>query len=145
MITLEDIKQNQEVQTLIRAAQKQLDEIGYTEHSERHLTIVSQRCGELLEKLGYDKHTVELGKIAGYLHDIGNAVNRKDHAHSGAILAYQILKEMGMPSEDRAEILTAIGNHDEETGTAVSIISAALILADKSDVHRSRVRRVLLG
>lgn len=140
MITLEDIKQNQEVQTLIRAAQKQLDEIGYTEHSERHLTIVSQRCGELLEKLGYDEHTVELGKIAGYLHDIGNAVNRKDHAHSGAILAYQILKEMGMPSEDRAEILTAIGNHDEETGTAVSVISAALILADKSDVHRSRVR-----
>ena len=82
----------------------------------------------------------ELGKIAGYLHDIGNAVNRKDHAHSGAILAYEILKEMGMEAEDRAEILTAIGNHDEETGTAVSAISAALILADKSDVHRSRVR-----
>ncbi|MCI8655340.1 MAG: HD domain-containing protein [Clostridia bacterium] len=140
MITINDVKGNPEVQALVKAAQKQLDAIGYTEHSERHITIVSSRCGEILERLGYDDKIVELGKIAGYLHDIGNAVNRIDHAHSGAILANQILKEMGMPAEDRMEILTAIGNHDEDTGTAVSDISAALILADKSDVHRSRVR-----
>ena len=139
MITLEDIKRNSEVQTLINTAQEQLDAIGYTEHSNRHINIVASRCGEILQVLGYDEHIVELGKIAGYLHDIGNAVNRSDHAHSGAILAYQILKEMGMPADDRAQILMAIGNHDEETGTAVSNISAALIIADKSDVHRSRV------
>ncbi|MCI8700519.1 MAG: HD domain-containing protein [Clostridia bacterium] len=140
MISINDVKNNLEVQALVKAAQNQLDAIGYTEHSERHITIVSNRCGEILEKLGYDERIVELGKIAGYLHDIGNAINRIDHAHSGAILANQILKEMGMLAEDRMEILTAIGNHDEDTGTAVSDISAALILADKSDVHRSRVR-----
>lgn len=140
MITFEDVKQNSEIQTLINAAQEQLDAIGYTEHSNRHINIVASRCGEILKTLGYDERVVELGKIAGYLHDIGNAINRDDHAHSGAILAYQILKEMGMSAEDRAQILMAIGNHDEETGTAVSNISAALILADKSDVHRSRVR-----
>lgn len=92
-----------------------------------------------MEALGYPKRTVELTKIAGYLHDIGNCVNRTDHAHSGAILAYNILKDMGMPVEERTEIMMAIGNHDEKTGTAVSDISAALILADKSDVHRDRV------
>lgn len=139
MITLEDVKQNSEVQSLINAAQEQLDAIGYTEHSNRHINIVSERCGEILQALGYSQHIVELGKIAGYLHDIGNAINRHDHAHSGAILANQILKEMEMPADDRAQILMAIGNHDEETGTAVSNISAALIIADKSDVHRSRV------
>lgn len=112
---------------------------GYTEHSHRHISIVSQRAGEILEALGYPKRTVELTKIAGYLHDIGNCVNRTDHAHSGAILAYNILKDMGMPVEERTEIMMAIGNHDEKTGTAVSDISAALILADKSDVHRDRV------
>ena len=141
MITFEDVKRNSEIQTLINAAQEQLDAIGYTEHSNRHINIVADRCGKILQTLGYDEHTIELGKIAAYLHDIGNAINRHDHAHSGAILAYQILKEMGMPAEDRAQILMAIGNHDEETGTAVSNISAALILADKSDVHRSRVKK----
>ena len=139
MIPLEDVKQNSEVKSLIDAAQEQIDAIGYTEHSERHINIVANRCGEILQALGYDERIVELGKIAGYLHDIGNTINRHDHAHSGALLAYQILKEMGMPADDRAQILMAIGNHDEETGTAVSNISAALILADKSDVHRSRV------
>lgn len=139
MITLENVKQNSEIKSLINAAQEQVDAIGFTEHSERHINIVSDRCGEILQALGYDEHIVELGKIAGYLHDIGNAINRHDHAHSGAILAYQILKEMGMPADDRTQILMAIGNHDEDTGSAVSNISAALILADKSDVHRSRV------
>ena len=139
MITLEDVKKNDEVRAFIEGAQKQLQALGYTEHSYRHIGIVSKRTGEILQKLGYDEKTIELGKIAGYLHDIGNCVNRANHAHTGAILAYNILKEMGMPPEDRTEIVSAIGNHDEGTGTAVSAISAALILADKSDVHRDRV------
>ncbi len=118
---------------------------GYTEHSHRHISIVSKRAGEILETLGYPERTVELAKIAGYLHDIGNCINRTDHAHSGAILAYNILKDMGMPVEERTEIMIAIGNHDEQTGTAVSDISAALILADKSDVHRNRVSNTNLS
>ena len=139
MITLEDVIKDEEVEAFVKASQKQLNALGYTEHSYRHIGIVSKRTGEILQKLGYDEKTVELGKIAGYLHDIGNCVNRTDHAHSGAILAYNILKEIGMPADDRTEIVMAIGNHDEGTGTAVSDISAALILADKSDVHRDRV------
>lgn len=114
-------------------------DFGYTEHSNRHISIVSKRAGDILEKLQYPERTVELARIAGYLHDIGNCVNRTDHAHSGAILAYNILKDMEMPVEERTEIMMAIGNHDENTGTAVSDISAAIILADKSDVHRDRV------
>lgn len=139
MVTLEDIKKNPEVQQLILGSQEELNALGYTEHSFRHIGIVSKRAGDVLEILGYDERRVELARIAGYLHDIGNCVNRVDHAHSGAILAYQILKDMGMDAKERAEIMTAIGNHDEKTGTAVSDISAALILADKSDVHRERV------
>lgn len=139
MITLEDVKKNEEVEAFVRASQKQLEALGYTEHSYRHIGIVSKRTEEILRKLGYDERTIELGKIAGYLHDIGNCVNRVDHAHTGAILAYNILKEMEMSAEERTEIMMAIGNHDENTGTAVSNISAALILADKSDVHRDRV------
>lgn len=139
MITLEDVKNNLEVQELIKAAQKQLNELGYTEHSTRHVNIVSNRAGRILETLEYPKERIELAKIAGYLHDIGNCVNRTDHAHSGAILAYNILKDIGMEVSDRTEIMMAIGNHDEQTGMPVSDISAALILADKSDVHRDRV------
>lgn len=139
MVTLENVKKNPEVQELVIGAQKQLDALGYTEHSVRHVSIVSNRAGKILEILGYDEHRVELAKIAGYLHDIGNGINRVDHAHTGAILAYNILKDMGMDIKDRTEIMSAIGNHDEQTGTAVSDISAALILADKSDVHRDRV------
>ena len=139
MVTLEEVKKNEEVQALIKGAQKQLNGLGFTEHSNRHIGIVSERAGRILENLGYDEHTIELAKIAGYLHDIGNVVNRVDHAHTGAILAYNILKNMDMNPEDRTEIMMAIGNHDEQTGTAVSDISAALILADKSDVHRDRV------
>ena len=139
MITLKDIKENQELDSLIRGAQKQLNAIGYTEHGHRHISIVSKRAGDILEKLDYPERTVELARIAGYMHDIGNCVNRVDHAHSGAIMAYNILKEMEMPVDERTEIMMAIGNHDENTGTAISDISAALILADKSDVHRDRV------
>ena len=139
MMTLEDIKNNKEIEELILSSQKQLNALGYTEHSMRHISIVSNRAAKILETLDYPKDRIELAKIAGYMHDIGNCVNRVDHAHSGAILAYQILKEMGMNVQDRTEIMMAIGKHDEQTGTAVSDISAALILADKSDVHRDRV------
>ena len=139
MITFENVRNNDEIKNLIISSQKQLDALGYTEHSLRHINLVSKRAGEILEKLNYDPHRVELAKIAGYMHDIGNVINRIDHAHSGALLAYQILKDMGMDMQDRTEIMMAIGNHDEATGTAVNDISAALILADKSDVHRSRV------
>lgn len=140
-ITLEDVKNNEEVEELILAAQRQLDVLGYTEHAHRHLCIVSERAAEILQTLGYSEDRIRLAKIAGYLHDIGNAVNRVDHAHTGAILADRILKDMGMPIKDRTEIMMAIGNHDEGSGTAVSDISAAVILADKSDAHRSRVSK----
>ena len=140
-ITLEDVKNNEEVEELILGAQRQLDVLGYTEHAHRHLSIVSQRAAEILRILGYDEDRIRLAEIAGYLHDIGNAVNRVDHAHTGAILADRILKEMGMPVKERVEIIMAIGNHDENSGTAVSDISAAIILADKSDAHRSRVSK----
>ena len=139
MITFEDVRNNIEVKALVEGSQKQLNALGYTEHSVRHVTMVANRAAEVLATLGYPDERIELARIAGYLHDIGNCVNRVDHAHTGAILAYQILKGMGMDSEKRTEIMMAIGNHDEQTGTAVSDISAALILADKSDVHRSRV------
>ena len=139
MIKLGDVKNNEEVKELVFGAQRQLDVLGYTEHSVRHIEIVSQRASYILTTLGYEEKEIELAKIAGYLHDIGNCINRVDHAHNGAILAYNILKDMGMNIKDRVEILMAIGNHDEKTGTAVSSISAALILADKSDVHRDRV------
>ena len=138
MITLKDVREN-------TGAQKQLNALGYTEHGHRHISIVSKRAGDILEKLGYPERTVELARIAGYMHDIGNCVNRVDHAHSGAILAYNILKDMGMPVEERTEIMMAIGNHDENTGTAISEISAAIILADKSDVHRDRVTNTNLA
>lgn len=141
MLKVEEIMKDEEIQTLIKKADKQLEEIGYTEHGLRHISIVSRIAGEILEAFGYSEREIELAKIAGYIHDIGNAVNRADHAQSGAILAYQLLKSKGMSVDDAAEIMTAIGNHDESTGNAVSPISAALILADKSDVHRSRVRR----
>lgn len=139
MITLEQVQNNKEVLALLQGSQKQLNELGYTEHSVRHVSIVSKRAGKILEGLNYEPERVELAKIAGYLHDIGNCVNRLDHAQSGALLAYNILKEMGMDINQRTEIMTAIGNHDEESGYPVSDISAALILADKSDVHRDRV------
>lgn len=139
MITLSDVEENEKVKALIKYSKLQLDELGYTEHSLRHTKLVAIRTGQILEKLGFDEHTVNLGQIAGYLHDIGNAINRADHAHTGAVLAYNILNEMGMNPDDATNIAMAIGNHDELTGTPVSAISAALILGDKTDVHKSRV------
>jgi metal-dependent HD superfamily phosphatase/phosphodiesterase len=139
-VTLEDVMNNDEVKTFLEIAEKQLEVQGYTEHSFRHVGLVSKTAGEIAESLDFTGRETELVKIAGYMHDVGNAVNRVDHAHSGAILAYNILTKIGMECKEAAEIMLAIGNHDENTGAAVSKISAALILADKSDVHRSRVR-----
>ena len=140
MITLDDVKSIHSVDVYIREADKALDSLGYTEHSFAHITRVSDDTGRILRKLGHDKKTVELGRIAGYLHDIGNLINRVDHSQSGAVMAFRILREYGMDAEDVATVVTAIGNHDEGTGVPVDHIAAALILADKSDVRRSRVR-----
>ncbi len=140
MVKIGDIKNSEEVKTFLSIAETQMRVLGYTEHSFRHVTLVSETAGKILEQLGYPEREVEMARIAGYLHDIGNAVNRNDHAHTGAMMAYNMLIRMGMDFREAAEIMMAIGNHDEHTGTSVSNISAALILADKSDVHRSRVR-----
>ena len=110
-----------------------LGKLGYTEHSQKHAAIVARRAAEILKELGYSKREIELAKITGYMHDIGNCVNRHDHAHSGAIMAFQILRDLKMPAEEIAVIVSAIGNHDESTGTAVTPISAAVIIADKTD------------
>lgn len=140
MITLETLKSNEKVNTFIKQADASLIALGYTEHSFAHVTHVAETAAYILETLGYPAHEVELARIAAYLHDIGNLVNRVEHSQSGAVMAFRILDEMGMPPEDLAMIVTAIDNHDEGTGVPVNALSAALILADKSDVRRSRVR-----
>lgn len=140
MITFKDVKANKAVDTYIRKADESLVALGFTEHSFAHVTLVAENAGYILETLGYSAREVELVKIAAYLHDIGNLVNRVDHSQSGAVMAFRILNDMGMEPDEIAEIVTAIGNHDEGTGTPVSPMAAALILADKSDVRRSRVR-----
>lgn len=134
------IRKNEEINALIEKGNETLRELGYTEHSRKHAAKTAETAGRILKELGYGKHKVELAKIAGYMHDIGNSINRHDHAHSGAILAYQILKETDMAYRDILAVTTAIGHHDEETGTAVDEVSAALILADKTDVRRNRVQ-----
>ena len=140
MVTFKDIKNNNAVSTYIRKADESLVELGFTEHSFAHVTRVAQTAKYILETLGYSEREVELAQIAGYLHDIGNLVNRTEHSQSGAVMAFTILNEMNMDPGEIATITTAIGNHDEGTGVAVNPIAAALILADKSDVRRSRVR-----
>lgn len=140
MIDYETIKADAAIRTYIESADASLAALGYTEHSFAHVTRVATDAAEILGELGYDTHTVDLARIAGFMHDIGNLVNRVDHSQSGALLAFRVLDNMGMPPADIAEIVTAIGNHDEGTGVPVSPIAAALIIADKSDVRRSRVR-----
>ena len=140
MVTFEDVKASQEIKTYIKHADKATEALGYTEHSFAHVSKTAMGAGNLLRDLGYDARTAELGEIAGYLHDIGNVVNRADHAHSGAVMAFQLLSNMGMDCQEVATIISAIGNHDEGTGFPVNEVAAALILADKSDVRRSRVR-----
>ncbi len=142
MIKIDDIKSNKEIGLLIQISCVSLDAMGYTEHGLRHANIVSNLAGRILSELGYDRRQVELAKIAGYVHDVGNSINRHNHGISSALLMYPILKEMGMPIEDVVLIISAIGNHEEEIGTSVNDVSAALVIADKSDAHRTRVRSV---
>ena len=140
MLTFEQIKNNATIRTYIQRADESLIALGYTEHSFAHVTLVAENAAYILQTLGYPERTVELVKIAGYLHDIGNLVNRVDHSQSGAVMAFRILDNLNCDPEEIATIVTAIGNHDEGTGQPVNAMSAALILADKSDVRRSRVR-----
>ena len=140
MLTFEDVKNNAAIRTYIQRADESLIALGFTEHSFAHVTVVAETAGYILETLGYPERTVEVAKIAGYLHDIGNLVNRLDHSQSGAVMAFRILDNLDCDPEEIATIVTAIGNHDEGTGQPVNAVAAARILADKSDVRRSRVR-----
>lgn len=140
MLTFEEIKHNVDINTYIAEADRSLSALGFTEHSFAHVGKVADTAAYILKALGVDEHKIELAKIAAYLHDIGNIVNRVEHSQSGAVMAFRILDNLKMPAKDIANIITAIGNHDEGTGVPVDEISAALILADKSDVRRSRVR-----
>ena len=139
-ITLEQVKKSEEITSYIRKADESLSALGFTEHSFAHVGLVSAQASAILKTLGYDDRTCELAAIAGWLHDIGNVINRIDHAQSGAVMAFRILDKMGASPEETATIITAIGNHDEKTAFPVNPVAAALILADKSDVRRSRVR-----
>ena len=139
-MTYLEIKENEEINTYIRQADSTLSALGFTEHSFAHVTLVAENAGYILSSLGYPLRTVELAKIAAYLHDIGNLVNRVAHSQSGAIMAFRILDRLGFPPDENGQIVAAIGNHDEGTGVPVSPLAAALILADKSDVRRNRVR-----
>lgn len=140
MIRLEDIKNNSIVRTYIKKEDEMLDSIGYTEHGYAHVGKVAHTAGRLIRELGYSEREAELAQIAGYLHDIGNIVNRADHAQSGAVMAFTLLDKMGADPEDIAVIINAIGNHDESTAKPGNAVAAALILADKTDVRASRVR-----
>jgi HD superfamily phosphodiesterase len=139
-ISFEDVKNNRVVQTYIKKADESLSALGYTEHSFPHVSRVAYIARDILLTLGYDEREAELAQIAGYLHDIGNVINRVDHAQSGAVMAFRILDHMGADPEDIATIITAIGNHDESTAFPVNAVAAALIIADKTDVRDSRVR-----
>ena len=139
-MTFNQLKENPAIKTYIERADESLKALGYTEHSYAHVGNVAATASYILKTLNYSEHEIEMVKIAAYLHDIGNLVNRVEHSQSGAIMAFRILDKMNMPPQDIATIVTAIGNHDEGTGVAVNSIAAALIIADKSDVRRSRVR-----
>ena len=140
MLTYDEITKNEAIRTYIIRADESLGALGFTEHSFAHVMHVAKTAGYILETMGYDARTVELAKIAGYLHDIGNLVNRSEHSQSGAVIAWSVLSGMGCDPADMATIVTAIGNHDEGTGVPVNAVAAAMILADKADVRRSRVR-----
>lgn len=140
-MTYELLRRDPAIQVYISQADASMNALGFTEHSFAHVTRVAQIAGDILQALYYPERTVELARIAGYLHDIGNVVNRVDHSQSGAVMAFRLLDKMDFPPEEIAVIVTAIGNHDEGTGVPVNAVAAALILADKSDVRRSRVRK----
>lgn len=143
MITYDEIRHNPDIRALIEAGNEALGVLGFTDHGYAHAGLTAKVAGDILEKLGYDARLCELARIAGYIHDIGNAINRSNHALSGALLAFDILRGLQMDMREVTAIITAIGNHDEKTAAAVTPLSAALILADKSDVRRSRVRTSL--
>lgn len=145
MLTVEDLRTDPEVTTYIARGNDYLGAMGFTEHSPRHLNLVAKEASRILESLGYPHRDCELAAIAGYLHDVGNMVSRQDHGQTGAMLAYQILHRLQMAPEEIALVISAIGNHEEEYGHAVNHVASALILADKSDVHRSRVRNPDIG
>lgn len=140
LVTFESIREHPRVKVYVRAADQALAEIGYTEHGERHVGLVAHIAYNILKRLGYPEREAELAAIAGYLHDIGNAVNRDHHAQTSAVMAMQLLADMGMADIEIARVMGAIGNHHENDGDPVSPVAAAVILADKSDVHRTRVR-----
>ena len=140
MITYESIRKDEAIRIYITRADESLAALGFTEHSFPLVCHVAQMAGEILTTLGFDARTVEIAKIAGFLHDIGNLVNRSEHSQSGAVMAWTLLSNMGCDPAEQATIVTAIGNHDEGTGVPVNAVAAALILADKADVRRSRVR-----
>lgn len=139
-MTYKEIRKNEEVKALLAKGNANLGSLGYTDHSEVHCSLVAERASFVLQQFGYPAHEIEPAKIARFMHDIGNAVNRRQHAEYGALLANEILKQTDLPAEDRITIVSAIGNHDESTGGAVDAVSAALIIADKTDVRRNRVR-----
>ena len=140
MITLQDIRQHEDIQALIRAGNRYLEALGYTDHGPRHVSYVSRTASSILKALGYSQREVELAAIAGWVHDVGNSVNRHDHGPNGAVMLLPILRGMGMDMNDVMEIITAVGNHEEQSGFVSSAVSAALVLGDKSDAHKTRVR-----
>jgi metal-dependent HD superfamily phosphatase/phosphodiesterase len=140
IVTFNEVRENPRVKIYVRKADEALAEIGYTEHGERHVGLVAHIAYNTLKRLGYPEREAELAAIAGYLHDVGNAVNRDHHAQTGAVMAMQLLEGMGMPDLEIIRVMAAIGNHHENDGEPVNAVAAALILADKSDVHRTRVR-----
>ena len=139
-VTLDDVRRDREVQVFVRKADENLGVLGYTEHGPRHCRFVAEIAENVLLQLGYSPRTAQLASIAGYLHDIGNGINRLDHGIGAALLSQHILERLGMPPDEYAEVMVAIGNHEEEYGEPVSPLAAAVILGDKSDVHRGRVR-----
>ncbi|MBW7882373.1 MAG: phosphohydrolase [Caldilineaceae bacterium] len=140
LVTIEEVRRDPEVVALLHAANATMKALGYTEHGQRHAGLVGNIAQNVLEHLGYDQRTFQLANVAGYLHDIGNTIHRQNHALSGSLMAWSILKRMGMSPQECAMIMNAIGNHEEERGFATTAVAAAVIIGDKADVHRSRVQ-----
>jgi uncharacterized protein len=144
VVTIDDVRRDPEVVTFLQQANQALHALGYTEHGHRHAGLVGHIAANVLQRMGYPERTCQLAEIAGYLHDIGNCIHRHAHAQSSSMMAWKILKRLGMPAEEYAIVMNAIGNHEEERGTATTPVSAALIIADKADVHRSRVQNPVM-
>ena len=139
-MTLEEIKKNESIRALVKAGNRYLEALGFTDHGPRHLSYVSRTASYILKALGYSEREIELAAIAGWVHDVGNSINRHDHGPNGAVLLFDILKDANISITDTVEIITAVGNHEEQSGSVSSAVSAALAIADKSDAHKSRVR-----